>query len=52
MFSLYGKCFLIVVIQQGVILKNARAAGFSKVSIAQVCARVFVLENSGVSAIK
>ena len=49
MFCLYGKCFLVVVMQHRGILKNTRAAAFSKVLLAQVCARVFILENSRVS---
>jgi len=45
---LYAKCFLVVVIQQRGILKKTRAGAFSKISVAQVYARVFILENSRV----
>jgi len=48
---LYAKYFLVFVIQQRGILKNAGAVAFSKVSLTQACAGVFILENSRVSAI-
>jgi len=47
MFCLYAKCFLVVVIQHHGILKNAKAAAFSKISIVPVCARGIKLIIAG-----